>query len=239
MKLYFAFFTLVISSLLPAEIIASACADLSLVLAIDSSGSIDSQEFEIQQQGYVAAFLDSGVQAALASAGRVDIAVAFWADSDFSPQILPWHHIRSRHDAQKLSFDISMVNRLSFGDTDIGNGLSAALDLIELPGRCTVRSMVNLSGDGKASVSSHRAARIPLPVARKRAADLGVTVNALAITNVEPDLAAYFRDQLITGPDAFVIEVTGFDTFGAAIIRKLIREISATLIASLQTDLRY
>ena len=50
----------------------ATCADLSLVLAIDSSGSIDDNEFGIQTVGYAAAFQNLGVKRALAAAGVVD-----------------------------------------------------------------------------------------------------------------------------------------------------------------------
>jgi hypothetical protein len=65
---------------------------------------------------------------------------------------------------------------------------------------------------------------------------MGVTVNALAITNAEADLDIYYETNLITGPGAFVMRATDFDAFGAAIVQKLEREIRPMLAASLATS---
>lgn len=54
---------------------------------------------------------------------------------------------------------------------------------------------------------------------------MGVTVNGLAITNSEPDLGEYYQTSLITGRNSFVMEVSSFTDFAAAILEKLKREI--------------
>jgi len=71
------------------NVAGAVCADLSLVLAIDSSGSIDAGEFALQTIGYAAAFESATVKRALGSAGIVDVAVVYWADSDVAFQTLP------------------------------------------------------------------------------------------------------------------------------------------------------
>ena len=82
-------------------------------------------------------------------------------------------------------------------------------------------------GMGESSQPLPRARRtpVPLPVARARAVDLGVTVNGLAITRDAPDLSDYYRDNLIAGEGAFVMQVDNFNDFSDAIRRKLQREI--------------
>lgn len=214
----------------------ATCSDLSLVLAVDDSSSIDADEYQLQIQGYSKAFADPAVQRAIAAVGRVDVAVVFWADSDFPFQILPWHSIRSAQDATALAAEILHTPRRIAGDTDLGAGLNAALDLLDRPDRCTARAVINVSGDGRASKGPGRAVQVPLPQARARAARLGVMVNGLAIVNAQPALAEYYRDNLITGIGSFVMSVSGFDTFGAAIQKKLIREIAPQLAASLEHD---
>ena len=216
----------------------ASCPDLSLVLAIDSSGSIRADEFNLQKLGYSSAFSSPQVQRALASAGIVDVAVVFWGDADFGFETIPWHRIESAEDADALAVEILLAERQGFGDTNIGNGLQASLNLLDLPNRCTRRAVINVSGDGKNSSFSGARQRsknphVPLPAARAEAAQLGVTVNALAITNEEPALEEYFRENLIAGPDSFVMSVAGFDTFGIAIAQKLEREISGPLYALL------
>lgn len=68
----------------------------------------------------------------------------------------------------------------------------------------------------------------------------GITINALVILNAQllpgnPDhqnprggLANYYRDNVIGGPGAFVVEADDFNSFGQAIVKKLITEIAET-----------
>jgi hypothetical protein len=230
-------FALAVCLGLSAQRAGAACVDVSLVLAIDSSGSIDDGEFILQTMGYAAAFQSREVQRALAAAGVVDVAVVYWADSDFGLVTIPWHRIASARDAEVFAARILSTPRRLWGDTDIGNGLSVALDLLEEPGRCAVRSIVNLSGDGRESLSAKRGVHIPLAVAHDRAARLGVVVNALAILNDDPGMEQYYRTRLISGPGAFVMAVADFTAFGAAIRQKLVREVGLQLSSSLEGNL--
>lgn len=215
----------------------SRCADLSLVLAVDSSSSIDDEEFRMQALGYAAAFADPDVLSALQDAGTVDVASVFWADSATPTKVVPWHRVSGRADAGAIADSFLVARRESFGDTDLGNGLMTALDLIDAPGRCHVRAVVNVSGDGRATLGDRKSSSATVAAARARAEAMGVTVNALAIENSEPDLGEYYRTSLITGPGAFVIEVQDFRTFGAAIVQKLEREIRPQLSASVDPRL--
>lgn len=212
----------------------ASCADLSLVLAIDASGSIDAGEFALQTYGYAAAFQDREVQRALAANGVVDVAVVYWADSDFGFQKIPWRRIGSAGDARSLAALIVSTPRRLAGDTDIGNGLSAALDMLDLPNRCSIRSVVNVSGDGRESVTPKRSPHVSLALARERAKRLGVTVNGLAVTNEDRSLEEFYQKNLITGPRAFVMSVDDFAAFGDAIKEKLLREVSLQVAASVQ-----
>jgi len=209
------------------------CADLALVLAIDSSSSIDDDEFRMQVQGYAAAFTDPKVVRALGNAGTVDVASVFWADSAIPPMVMKWTRIRSSADANALADTFLIVQRSVFGDTELGPGLMTALDLFDLPGQCGVRKVVNVSGDGSASVGNRRVAHMSVDKARARADMMGVIVNGLAIVNAEPKLTEYYRTRVITGPGAFVMEVRDFRAFGDAIVQKLEREIQPQLLSAL------
>ena len=74
--------------------------------------------------------------------------------------------------------------------------------------------------------------------ARDEALALGITINGLVIlsdtplpwnpehTNPPGGLTKYYRDNVIGGPGSFVIEAKDFNSFGQAIIKKLIAEIA-------------
>lgn len=213
--------------------LAADCSDLSLVLAIDSSSSIDKTEFKLQLDGFAAAFASREVQHAISQTGVVDVAIVFWGDSQFGFQVVPWVRVDSARASDEFAARILTTRRKVVGDTDIGDGLSKALDLLDMPGRCTAREVVNVSGDGRASLSRRNSNYVAIADAKARASRMGVEVNGLAVTNEEPGLADYYRKEMIVGAGSFVMEATSFTEFKDAILRKLVREISPTLSASL------
>lgn len=212
------------------------CADLALVLAVDSSGSIDAKDYALQRQGYALAFADPTVQAALQSAGVVDVALVLWGDSEMAPQVFPWQRIAGPHGADNVAAMLLYAPRHVTGNTGIGRGVWVALDLMEGSDQCAHRKVINVSGDGVETLSARPRQTVPLTAARTRATEMGVTINALAITRDEPDLAAWYQTHLITGPNAFVIAVQDFDGFATAIIRKLGREIAPPQLAALSAQ---
>ncbi len=210
---------------------AFACADLALVLAFDSSASISDEEFALQTRGTALAFQDLEVKAALAAAGTVAVAVVVWGDAASGIDVLDWDVIRSPADADRFAGLVDGLARSIGGSTDLGNGLGAALDMLEDPRICATRRVVNVSGDGRESLAPRRRTTPNVWAARSRAEDLGVTVNGLAVISDDADVVEFYRDRLITGPGSFVVEAPDFGAFAEAIRRKLVREIDLPSIA--------
>ena len=50
--------------------------------------------------------------------------------------------------------------------------------------------------------------------------------NGLPIVSIEPDLDRYYWDNVIGGPGAFMVAADSYETFAAAILKKLISEIA-------------
>src|SRR5215475_2039631 len=73
-------------------VFAQTAVDLQLVLAVDASGSVDQQRFELQMQGYVAAFRDPRVLQAIQAGATQAIAVTMvqWTGPALQTQVLPW-----------------------------------------------------------------------------------------------------------------------------------------------------
>src|SRR5919198_1328569 len=80
---------------------------------------------------------------------------------------------------------------------------------------------IGVSGDG----SNNRGR--PVTLARDEAVAAGIGINGLPILALEPDLDRYYHDSVIGGPGAFVIAARNYETFGDAILKKLIIEIAA------------
>jgi hypothetical protein len=215
----------------PAQAQQQDCADLALVLAVDTSGSIDDAEHRLQTVGLAAAFRDPEVLAALDAAGTVLVAAIFWGEKNAPRDILGWHAIRDRFDAARFAALVEHRPRIAGGMTHLGAALDAALDILEDPGLCATRAVINVSGDGRDTGNPPWYRGDPVGAARTRAAAQGVTVNGLAILSDEPDLDAYYRLEVITGPGAFVMEVDSIADFAEAIRRKIIREIGRPLLA--------
>ena len=203
-----------------------ACADIALVVAVDGSGSITDEEYAFQKSAIATAFRDNDVLAILRSAGNVAVSAVFWGDGEFSTQKLDWFVIHNGNGAESFAAAIDANQRRVFGNTDIGNGMWAALDMLTDPRFCAVKTIINVSGDGKETVAPKRRQTPSLYQARQRAMKMGTTVNGLVISDEEPDLPDYYETRVILGEDAFVMEIRSFADYATAIRKKLIRELS-------------
>jgi hypothetical protein len=198
--------------------------DLQLVLAVDASGSVDQRRFELQQQGYVAAFRDPRVLRAIQSGAAQAIAVTMvqWTGPALQLQVLPWTVIKDATTAQAFAGAIAATPRQLFSG---GTSLSGVIDyavplLLDSPLQGT-RRVIDISGDGANNRGRSAAS------ARDDAVRAGIVINGLPILALEPDLDRYFSDHVIGGPGAFVIAAQSYETFAEAVIRKLIREMAA------------
>ena len=205
-----------------------ACADVALVLAIDASGSIDPGDFALQMQGYAAAFRSDAVQASLRAAGQVDVAVVIWADSAARSDILPFRRLAVPADAQALARDLERFPRVAGrGMTGLARALGTSLDMLLAPEVCAERRIIDLSGDGRQVHFRRQRVDETLPAIRARAEAMGVTINALAIETQDTGMAAYFRQNVMAGQNAFVLRAATMADFAQAIIAKLRLELTA------------
>ena len=197
--------------------------DLALVLAVDASGSVDQVRFELQKQGYVAAFRHPRVIGAIQSGPAQSIAVIMmqWTGPALQVTVVPWTRISDAASAYAFSDQIAAAPRALFGG---GTSISGAIDtgmalLFDNPFKAT-RRVIDISGDG----SNNRGR--PVNQARDEAVRAGVGINGLPILALEPELDRYFEQNVIGGPGAFMIAAKNFETFGDAILKKLIAEIA-------------
>lgn len=201
--------------------------DLELVLAVDTSGSVDEDEYALQISGIAEAFRDPEVQGAIAAGprGRIAVTVAFWAESQLPKQSLDWQVIVDGADAEGFAAHLQSLPRATpVGGTGIGRGVIYAVRLMQDNGLKGTRRVIDVSGDGRETPSRYFS--VPPQQARAFAAAHGVTVNGLAILADDPHLERYYRDFVIVGPGAFTLAADGFEAFAEAMRRKLLREIA-------------
>jgi uncharacterized protein DUF1194 len=208
--------------------------DLLLVLAADVSRSVDSQKFQLQREGYATALVDPRVLDAIQSGRRGRIGVLFLEWSGFGNQkvVIDWMLIDGPKAAQAFG-DRLLESPRSFADrTSISGGIDAAVAQFARAPFDAERHTIDVSGDG-----TNNAGR-DVGQARDEALALGISINGLVIlsetplpwnpehTNPPGGLAKYYRDNVTGGPASFVLEAKDFNSFGEAIIKKMIAEIA-------------
>jgi hypothetical protein len=195
---------------------------LELLLALDSSASMNAEEFELQLGGLVAAFRDPAVHAAIKDLGPLGVAVGVsqWGGPGESRVVVAFAHIRSAREAKAFGYRISLGSRTFYAaSTAISEAINDGIALLDANAFVGKRRVIDISGDGRDNGGGN------LEEARELALASGITVNGLAIESEEQGLTQYYRDHVITGADAFVETATDFADYARAIREKLIREL--------------
>ena len=218
----------------PAVGFAAEEVDLLLVLASDVSRSVDHPKFLLQREGYAAAISDPQVLDAIKSGPHQRIALCFVEWSGFGAQklVIDWSLIDGPDAARKFGDQLLELPR-SFADrTSISGGIEFAAAQLERAPFAGARRTIDVSGDG-----TNNAGR-DVKLARDEVIAKGIVINGLVIlsdrpvpwnaehTNPPGGLEKYYQDNVVGGPGAFVLVAENFNSFGRAIIKKLIAEIA-------------
>ena len=210
--------------------------DLELVLAVDTSTSVDAQEFALQSQGLAEAFLHPDVVAAIRFAGTQGVAVSLvhWSGEARQAIAVDWHVVRDGQTAADLSAKISAAPRIIEGLTDIAGAIGFSVNAIEANNYAGRRRVIDISGDGSSDARRSEAAR-------NAANARGITINGLVIHNTDIDLGElanidlrdHYTNHVIGGPGSFMMTAKDFEDFRIAIRAKLVREITGPVSARL------
>jgi hypothetical protein len=222
--------------------------DLEVILAADVSRSIDDAEFDMQRKGYAAALTDPRVLTAIHARSGAAIAVCFieWSGDEDQQVVVDWTEIRDEEDAGSMAAAILAPPRSFMGRTSISAAIDFAVAHFATSKWQASRRIIDVSGDG--TNNSGRA----ITEARDEAIGRGVTINGLAIINDKPNLGysahtqppgglpLYYRQNVIGGPNSFLVVVQDFNSFADAMAQKLAKEIDvARAAAENQVSLLY
>jgi hypothetical protein len=209
--------------------------DLLLVLSSDVSRSIDAPKFKLQRDGYAAAILNPRVLQAIRSGalGKIAVTLVEWSGIGAQKIVIDWSIIRDAQSANDFSAQIVEAPRAFADRTSISGGIDFAMAQLARAPFQSNRRTIDVSGDGTNNSGRE------VTFARDEAVAKGVTINGLVIlsqptswnadhTNPPGGLDNYYRNNVIGGPGAFVMVANGFESFGQAILSKLIAEVAAT-----------
>lgn len=212
----------------------AADVDLLLVLAADVSRSIDAAKFQLQRDGYAAAVADARVLETIRAGrnGRIGLTFVEWSGIGAQRVVVDWMPVGDAAAAKDFG-DRLLESPRSFADrTSISGAIEFGMAQLARAPFHARRLAIDISGDG-----TNNSGR-DVTELRDQAIAEGITINGLAIlsetplpwnpehTNPPGGLEHYYRSNVVGGPGAFVMVAKNFETFGDAIISKLIAEVA-------------
>jgi hypothetical protein len=206
----------------------TAAVDTALVLIVDSSGSIDADEFKLQKEGIAQAITNSRVLDAVRSGPnrRIAIAYAEWGGPGTAQTIVNWHVVSNQETADAFASAVILAPRSYQSYNAIGDAIDHGVEMLKACPCQPTRRVIDISGDN-ADMRSLR----PAPIARDAAVAQRITINALAVLSSggsggHSDLVGYYETNVIGGRGAFVIAAKGRDDFVRAMREKMILEVA-------------
>jgi hypothetical protein len=206
----------------PASALSEIGVDLALVFAVDVSSSVDAGDFKLQMDGIAAALRKPLTLQYVQSGPNQKIAISMVQWSSVRKQVvtLDWQVLADSAGIEAAAVKIETGPRQwSPGGTGLAAALVFCAGLLKafpIPAR---RKLIDMSGDGSDNENGDVA------LARAAALASGITINGLPILDGSDLIQAYYRDQVIGGPGAFIEPAANTMAFGAAMERKLLREL--------------
>lgn len=216
-----------------APVLAAAPAvDLELVIAADTSSSIDDREAALEREGVASAFRSPDVLRAISSGslGRIAVLYLDWSGGPNNRIIVNWTAIHDKASAEAFAESLMKAPRTYGRGTSIGAAMEMGAALIESSGLEATRKAIDISGDGPANTGR------PVAEVRDEVVGRGIIINGLPIMSGDygtgdwgaypGQLDQYYMHCIIGGQGSFIVPAKGFQEFVLAMRRKLVLEIS-------------
>jgi Ca-activated chloride channel homolog len=222
--------------LVQGDLAAQLETDTNIVTGLDISDSIGRHEEWLERVGTARGLASQTFTEAVLSGrhGRVGVAVFAWS-SQGCPLLVGWDVIGTMDDAARIADRLEAIPLIDFNRARVGRhqdqsvgedrltDLSEAIDcgrslLADAPFQ-TGQSVLNIVGDGIDNFGEGSAA------ARDRAVAAGITVNGVVIGG-SPEVVSYYRDHVIGGDGAFVMDIADPSTVVDAMTRKFLLDVA-------------
>src|SRR5260221_9070992 len=195
-----------------AERVATA-----IVFAVDVSGSVNTERYELQRTGIAGIFADERIEQFLTDG----LAVTVMEWSDGHTVVVPWTILRTPADAFAFADRINAVTRSPGFSTELSLALFAAADLLDVCPCEAASRIIDVSGDGQNN------GPVSTNIVRNEVVARGIRINGLPIvTPIEPDLARWYAANVVGGAGAFMEGANGFEDFARAMRRKFQLEVA-------------
>ncbi|MGN7292683.1 DUF1194 domain-containing protein [Rhizobium sp. SAFR-030] len=210
----------------PAAATAAGEVDVELVLAVDTSRSMDYEEMRVQREGYIGALQHQDFINAVRNGltGRIAITYFEWAGEVDASSVIDWQIIETADDAKAFADKLAARSIVTQRRTSISAAIGFGARTITENGYDGMRRVIDVSGDGPNNIGD------PVEPARDKALEAGIIINGLALmlrpSGTSSGLDNYYGDCVIGGPGSFVLPVHNIEDFAVAIRRKLVLEVS-------------
>ena len=134
--------------------------------------------------------------------------------------MVPWSVLDDVGSVDAFVITLLAAAKPMAGFTSISGVIDYSSELIRRSGYGASRAVIDISGDGRNNDGR------PVIDARNAALAAGITINGLPFLGVEPDLDAYYRENVIGGHNAFTIPARDPGSFSEAVMRKLLTEVA-------------
>lgn len=203
--------------------------DVELVLAVDISQSMDTDEQEIQRAGYISALTSQEFLDAInvGPIGKIAVTYMEWGGVDEHYIVADWTVIQDASSAASFAEKVRNAPLRQVQRTSIASALEKSVELIKGNEFQGLREVIDISGDGPNNQGGS------VTDMRDKMLQQGVIINGLPLMmkatkgwQAMKNLDAYFEDCVIGGPGSFAIPVRSKEGFADAIRMKLVMEIA-------------
>lgn len=193
---------------------------IELVLAVDTSLSVNNEEYALQMRGIAKAFRAEDIIDLIGLYDGVAVSLIQWGGWTSEKHTIPWQVLKSRESVLNFARQVEEIKRENVGYfTSIGTAVGAAIKSIVENEYAGKLRKIDVSGDGVNNAGP------PPQTSGAIAKQLGISVNGLAIRTDLAILDRYYRENVIAGPGAFVVTAEDYTDFARAMHKKLKKEL--------------